>query len=109
MNAVMDKLPGLVAEELEEANRRYPPFASAHEGYAVMLEELEETKEAIVEVELDMERLWECIRSDSTQLMAPWSKHIAHDAQKVAAEAVQIAAMAKKMLSLLDKKNNEKE
>jgi len=33
---------GLVIQELEEATAVYPPFNSAHEGYAVILEEADE-------------------------------------------------------------------
>jgi hypothetical protein len=36
--------PDLVARELETARRKHAPMASAHEAYAVILEELEEFK-----------------------------------------------------------------
>lgn len=37
-----DKITGEIIDELLSARRRFPPFNSAHEGYAVILEEVEE-------------------------------------------------------------------
>ena len=36
-----------IRNELKKACSNYPPFHSMHEGYAVILEELDELKEAI--------------------------------------------------------------
>ena len=36
-----------IVKEVAEASIKYPPFHSMHEGYAVILEELDELKEAI--------------------------------------------------------------
>lgn len=56
--------------ELELARRRYKPFNSAHEGYAVLLEEVDE--------------LWEEVRKQRSK----------RDTARLRAEAVQVAAMA---------------
>ena len=32
----------LILSELEEANKKFPPFKSLHEAYAVILEEMDE-------------------------------------------------------------------
>ena len=40
-------------EELERATKKFGPFASAHEGYAVILEELDEAWDAIKANEID--------------------------------------------------------
>ena len=42
MNAVETHIRNLVEIELSAANERFPQFHSAHEGYAVILEEVEE-------------------------------------------------------------------
>ena len=57
-------------EELMGAMEDYPKFASAHEGYAVLLEEVDE--------------LWELVKVKQSK----------HDYTKMKAEAIQIAAMA---------------
>jgi hypothetical protein len=61
-----------VREEYEHATRKYGGFNSAHEGYAVILEELDE--------------LWEEVRR----------KRANRDHKNMYRESVQIAAMALK-------------
>jgi hypothetical protein len=58
-----------VQEELERATAANGPFNSAHEGYAVILEELDE--------------LWEEVRKKSRE----------RDPEKLRKEAIQVAAM----------------
>lgn len=67
---VYEHLLAVVGYELEGALRRFPAFNSAHEGYAVILEELDE--------------LWDAVKAND-----------AHHARK---EAVQVAAMAVRFL-----------
>jgi hypothetical protein len=59
-----------VKEEMKKAIAANPPFHSAHEGYAVILEELDELKEEV------------------------WKKKKARDYRNMHAEAIQVAAMA---------------
>ena len=42
MNAVENQVRELVKVELAAANEKFPPFHSAHEGWAVLKEEVEE-------------------------------------------------------------------
>lgn len=42
MNVIENDVRALVDKELTAANERFPQFHSAHEGYAVILEEVEE-------------------------------------------------------------------
>lgn len=63
-----------VAEELNRATRKFARFNGAHEGYAVILEELDE--------------LWELVKAKPT---------FERD-QAMRAEAVQVAAMAVRFL-----------
>jgi hypothetical protein len=56
-----------IIEELAAARRKFPHFHSAHEGYAVILEELDE--------------LWDEVRANGPK-------------ERMRAEAIQIAAMA---------------
>lgn len=57
---------------------KHGEFASAHEGYAVILEEMDELKEHV------------------------WMKQPNRDIGKMRKEAVQIAAMAVKFIRMLD-------
>lgn len=65
----------LVAGELRTAVGRFPPFSSPHEGYAVILEELEE--------------LWEHVRCNTGRTLT--ARH----------EAIQLAAMAARYIAEL--------
>ncbi len=61
----------MVAAELTQARQKHPDFHSSHEGYAVILEEVEE--------------LWDAIK--------------ANDHVHASYEAVQVAAMALRFLT----------
>ena len=59
-----------IIQECVRASGRYPPFNSAHEGYAIILEELEELKTEI------------------------FKKQSSHDMKRMRKEAIQVGAMA---------------
>ena len=59
-----------VAAELDRALKNYPPFASAHEGYAILLEEVDELKAEV------------------------WLRPYKRSKAKMKAECIQVAAMA---------------
>ena len=61
-----EEVVGLVLEELDRATAKFGAFNSTHEGYAVILEELDE--------------LWDEVKANRTD--------------RACAEAVQVAAMA---------------
>lgn len=73
MNEILEE----VIDELERADAKFAPFNSAHEGYAILLEEVDE--------------LWEAVRMKDSE---DRDKRL-HD------EAVQVAAMALKFLLML--------
>jgi hypothetical protein len=68
--AVVGTAVAMIRDELERAMQLWPPMQSAHEGYAVILEELEE--------------LWEHVKMNQNR----------RDVGKMRSEAVQLAAMA---------------
>lgn len=60
----------LASSELDAATENWPPFNSAHEGYAVLLEELDE--------------LWQHVKTNQKK----------RDIAAMRKEAIQVAAMA---------------
>lgn len=72
----IDAVCAIVGIELGRAIARFPPMQSAHEGYAVILEELDE--------------LWELIKADKADP--------AQRAEAMRREATQVAAMALRFL-----------
>lgn len=47
MDVVRKDVEALVQKELDAANEKFPLFHSAHEGYAVILEENDEIKKTL--------------------------------------------------------------
>ena len=96
MDAVRKDVRRLVNKELEAANKRFPQFASPHEGQNVVREELEEAERAIVPLKLYIEtRMWNMVKANQTVPKDDF-KAIREAAVNLAIEAIQVAAMAKK-------------
>ena len=102
MNKVKDKLPALVEEELAAAMEIHGDFASMHEGYAVLLEEVEEAEVELKDVQGYTARLWDNIKTPHGAAMIIAALNIKEKAINLAAEAIQVAAMARKILISLD-------
>lgn len=101
MNAVSEDVEKLVKKELEAANERFPQFHSEHEGWTVMQEEAEELREECDSIEMAMEQFWHRIRDG-----IPTANHVAlveQYAEAAACEAIQVAAMARKYLDMLER------
>lgn len=99
MNKVKEKLPALVEEELAAAMEEHPLFASAHEGYAVLLEEVEETESNMRAVRNELSALWYGVKSDNLRVVSFQASLVKGAAIDLAAEAIQVAAMAQKLLA----------
>ena len=100
MNYAESLIPALVDVELREANRNNPPFHSLHEGYAVLKEEVEETEEALVVAKDYLASLWRNTRIDDAPCAKIAAEYLEHRAIHMAAEAIQVAAMARKFQAI---------
>lgn len=84
-----------VAAEYMAARRKWPPMNSGHEGYAVILEEVDELEEAIAAVE-GAEMAKARVAPIRRALDVVWANvkgdRPAHEAARL--EAIQVAAMA---------------
>lgn len=89
----------LATQELARANSMYPLFASNHEAYAVIKEELEETRQEIKYAEMYLDEIWRMTKSDYQDeqfvgvLEEGWKTMIL-----AAAESIQTAAMFEKAI-----------
>lgn len=92
----MKKIEELVQEELKEANEIHPAFASDHEAYAVILEELEECEEELAACKRQLGAIWEQTKQDIEN--HGLYMHLKEYAKRLAAEAIQLAAMADKAM-----------
>lgn len=102
MNAVENDIRALVDKELAAANERFPQFHSAHEGWAVIQEEVDELKEDMDRINGRITSLWARVRFNNSceELVS----RIYDDAINAACEAIQVAAMCKKFLEMEGKK-----
>ena len=102
MNAIENQVRELVAVELAAANERFPQFHSAHEGYAVIQEEVDELKEDMDRINCRIASLRARVRFNNSceELLS----RIYDDAINAACEAIQVAAMCKKFLEMEGKK-----
>ena len=108
MNAVYDKLQPLINEELEAANKEHGQFNSYHEGYAVLLEEFEETQSELDEVKRYMDYMWGHIKDDNNTCTQHFAARVQTVAMRAAAEAIQVAAMALKIHNMNEDKEGFK-
>lgn len=88
----------LAEKELKAANKIHPPFASQHEAFAVIVEEIEELCDESNKLQTIQSQMWKRVRADESMEI-----HL-DDAERcaiaAAQEAIQVAAMCKKARGL---------
>lgn len=90
-------------EELTAANKAWRQFASTHEGYAVILEEAQEAEMELQKVASQIAVIWELTKQNAHgEIMKDAATKLEQAAQNMAAEAIQTAAMARKLLDYLE-------
>lgn len=100
MKQLISDVEKLTTQELTRANEKFPLFHSSHEGYAVLLEEVQELQHDVTAIDGKycslVNGLWCSIKNnnpsknDVTQI----KQYAIH----AAAEAIQVAAMAQKFI-----------
>lgn len=97
MDAVERDVRLLVKKELRAANQNFPMFHSAHEGWAVIREEMQEaeTERYLLDRWIE-ERLWNEVKAD-LQIPKEDLKEMQYRAVHMAVEAIQLAAMICKL------------
>ena len=92
----------LVAMELEEANEVYPLFASDHEAYAVIKEEVEEAGVEAEQVSFCLKILWSNIKANKHDLAKQY-KAMKEAAVRQIQECIQVCAMCDKAIMSREK------
>lgn len=96
-SAIKRDVYGLIDKELDAANKKFPLFAGSHEAFAVILEEAEETREEMGNLEAVLGNFWTGVKENHEpealheELTAIYKTSI-----DLAVEAIQTAAMARK-------------
>jgi hypothetical protein len=96
MQELIKSVTKLAEEETERSMIKHPLFNSTHEGYAVIKEEVEESEQELSDVKAQLERVWYFtkLNEDVNKDMLDLKKY----ALNLAAEAIQVAAMAQKFI-----------
>ena len=104
MNAVENDVRALVDKELAAANKRFPQFHSAHEGWAVIQEEVDELKEDMDRINGRITSLRARVRFNNSceELVS----RIYDDAINAACEAIQVAQCARSFWRWRRKRND---
>ena len=97
MDAIKQKIYELTETELKAANEKFPLFASSHETYGVIFEEFEETRDELNELESSVDRFWLGVKQNTSYIVEiDRLAEIYERAVRLAVEAIQTAAMARK-------------
>lgn len=96
MKELIEQVSMLVVGELERANYIYPLFSTTHEGYSVILEEVEEAEQDLKDVKDQLNRSWYFIKRNEN--VNKDMRIMKECAMRLAAEAIQVAAMAQKFI-----------
>lgn len=103
MTKLLTDLQGVVQNEYTRAGEQHGYiFNGLHEAYAITLEEVDEASAEMQGVYNRMTALWESVKRDNGQLARQAALDILNKAMLMAAEAVQIAAMAQKTVNTID-------
>ena len=86
----------IIDDEIARSTKKHGPLRSAHEAYAVILEEMDEANEAIGRLEHFINAFWNCVKRDACT--KDQTQAIYENAINAAVELVQVAAMAEKFM-----------
>lgn len=93
-----------VCYELQNIVKNYgATYASEHEGYAVLLEETQEAREAQRFLEARLDFIWSGIRNNSKETIMQNIGEAKKFALELAMEAVQCAAVCERFLETIKK------
>ena len=93
------KINEAVRLEMNNAVKAYgPEYHSLHEGYAVLLEEVEEVERVFDYIKNHLSMIWDAVKVDDENEVKNNARIIGLDAIELAKEACQIAAVCKKIL-----------
>lgn len=98
MNAIQEEIRGAIDKELTAAMQKHPPFASLHEAYGVIREELSEALEEFADCERFFDMAWKQIRINHTETALQHISRLKDAAERLAIEACQVSAMCKKAI-----------
>ena len=105
MTYMKNYLEYLADTELKRANGLHPAFASAHEGWAVLLEEIRKLSSETHAIEEMHQLVFTDVMQDRSA--RDGIACVYETAIRAACEAVQVAAMAKKFIAMEESQHEQ--
>lgn len=102
IEVIKTEVERLLTEECERGINKHGSFSSEHEGYAVILEEVQETEQELEEIKRHLNFAWQYIKQDNSKASLELVNLIKKKAIFAACEAIQIAAMGEKFIQSFD-------
>lgn len=99
MDEILEKMEDAAEEERNRIVQKKGFYHTLHEGYAVLLEEVEEAQEEMESLREDMKAMWGKIREDAEDEAAEIAEEIYNDAMKCAAELMQVGAVCLRFIN----------
>jgi len=96
----------MILSELDEAEKKFKPFNSGHEGYAIIKEEVEELEEKVERLNEYLEELWKSIKNNNNCFTNNNFLNLKGFSIEAIKEAIQVAAMCKRFQKDLGVINN---
>lgn len=98
----------LIENELDMARDEHgATFASMHEGAALICEEAQEANEEIAHIQRAFNSLWDEVKDDNSNTARERAEDVASYAERLACEAIQVAAMALKFVDTVESMEEE--
>ena len=95
------KIYEAISMEYANACKTYgKEYHSAHEAYAVLLEEIEEAEQNLDYIRNHLSMMWDDVKTDNNTDIKNNARVIGYDAVELAKESVQIAAVARKIMGV---------
>jgi hypothetical protein len=103
--SLFSKIDDLIQEELVRANEEHGKFASMHEGISVLLEEIEEAEFVLKSIKKLYAEAWGGVKADDYVGQFGKISALYLKALYLAAESIQVSAMAEKYYKYLKQHN----
>lgn len=101
MTVCNQKIEEAIEQELSAALEKHGQYQyhSDAERYAVMLEELDETREELIAAQMQLELMWRQVKLNHGKQADEFAARVGYAAEKLAREACQLAAAARKAVT----------
>ncbi len=103
-----DAVKVLIDSELTKASKKFGAFSSAHEGKAVIEEEIDEVIDEVNTLSTLYDAFWQAIKDNQDIMYNGYAKEMYKTAIKIIIETIQVGAMCQRFNYDLEQKDGKK-